>query len=266
MTDTVGFGNADLHVIDIGPIPDRFADRIRKTEYQEILDGFLAEVVIDPIDVELLKRPVQRFVHTPSARMIAAKRLFEHGSHPATGPLNAKPAIPEALNVCHRQLRGRPEMVNSLVSDAVGAIQLLDASSHRAERACILVAHRLVEAALQQISSGGPVRGEDFTHSLAKRFVIERRARDAKNVAALIENIFGEQAKERRQQFAAGKIAGSAKDDDGAGLGFGLRVGFVRHCPYFNWPAADFESAGVTAWPPNSRRNAASTRSPNPFS
>ena len=47
--DAERFGHRDLHVIDVTTIPDRLEDAVAEAEDQDVLDGLLAEVVINAI-------------------------------------------------------------------------------------------------------------------------------------------------------------------------------------------------------------------------
>ena len=49
----------DLHALDVGPVPERLEERIREAEEQHVVDGALAEVVVDPEDVALDERAEQ---------------------------------------------------------------------------------------------------------------------------------------------------------------------------------------------------------------
>ena len=40
--------DGDLHVVDPAPVPDRLEDRVGEPQRQQVLDGVLAQVVIDP--------------------------------------------------------------------------------------------------------------------------------------------------------------------------------------------------------------------------
>ena len=56
------FGGRDLHVIDVAAVPERFENAVAEAEGEDILDGFLTEVVIDAVDlafVEDLLQPVR---------------------------------------------------------------------------------------------------------------------------------------------------------------------------------------------------------------
>ena len=42
-----GFRHGDLNMVDVAPVPDRFKNSIAETEYQNVLDGFFAKVMVD---------------------------------------------------------------------------------------------------------------------------------------------------------------------------------------------------------------------------
>ena len=66
--DADGLGRGDLHVIDVAPVPDRLEHAVREAEDQQVLDGFLAEVVIDAEDLRLVQVRVQQPVQLARAR------------------------------------------------------------------------------------------------------------------------------------------------------------------------------------------------------
>ena len=45
--------DGDLHVVDELPVPDRLEDPVREAQRQQVLDGLLAEVVVDAEDLAL---------------------------------------------------------------------------------------------------------------------------------------------------------------------------------------------------------------------
>ena len=48
--DSKIFGHGDLHIFDIGPIPERLHERIREPEDQHIVHRPLPQIVIDAKD------------------------------------------------------------------------------------------------------------------------------------------------------------------------------------------------------------------------
>ena len=55
-------GDGDLHVVDELAVPDRLEDPVREAEHQHVLDGLLAQVVVDAEDLVLGERPRDRGV------------------------------------------------------------------------------------------------------------------------------------------------------------------------------------------------------------
>ena len=61
------FGRGDLDVIDVTRVPERFENRVGKTQNQNVLRGFLAEKMIDPIGLIFGKCIVIRPDSVPAA-------------------------------------------------------------------------------------------------------------------------------------------------------------------------------------------------------
>src|SRR4029453_2308199 len=97
--DAFVLSHRNLHMIDVFLIPQRFEDGIGKAHDQEILDGFLTEVVIDTKKLALVDDLRQSVINGTGASQVPAQRLFHN-------------------DACLRPLR-RP-------GDESGALQLLD--------------------------------------------------------------------------------------------------------------------------------------------
>src|SRR5688572_4236409 len=72
------FSHGDLHTANVGAVPNGFKKRISKARIQNVLNGLLAEKVIDaknvPLAEVLMESPIQR-----SRRFqVAAKWFFHH--------------------------------------------------------------------------------------------------------------------------------------------------------------------------------------------
>ena len=53
--DAFLFGHRDLHVVDVLLVEQRLEDAVGEAEDQDVLDGLLAEVVIDAVDLALVE-------------------------------------------------------------------------------------------------------------------------------------------------------------------------------------------------------------------
>ena len=60
--DAQGLGDGDLHMIDMGGVPDRLEQGIGKAQGHQVLDGLLAEIMIDAIDVLFAENAADRII------------------------------------------------------------------------------------------------------------------------------------------------------------------------------------------------------------
>ena len=79
------FGDRDLDVIDVVPVPKGFEDGIPETKYQNVLDGFFAEVMIDAVDLIFTERLMDRCIECLGAGEIGAERFFNNHPSMAVG-------------------------------------------------------------------------------------------------------------------------------------------------------------------------------------
>src|ERR1700730_18090790 len=75
--DAKRFRHGDLHTLHVVAVPDGLEEGIRKTEEKQILDFFLAEIMIDAKNGRFGKDGVQGGVEFLSRCEIPAKGLFE---------------------------------------------------------------------------------------------------------------------------------------------------------------------------------------------
>ncbi len=54
VTDTELLIHGDLDVVDVITIPDRLEHAVGEAHHQDVLDGFLAEIMVDPVDLVLV--------------------------------------------------------------------------------------------------------------------------------------------------------------------------------------------------------------------
>src|SRR5207247_1543227 len=96
-----------------------------RSEDQHVLDGLLAEVVIDPVDLVLGEGRRHHLVQRARRGEIAPERLLDDDAHPAAAALGrpVQPRLAQAANE-GRVERGRSRAVEEPV--AAGASLLLD--------------------------------------------------------------------------------------------------------------------------------------------
>src|SRR5438045_7773621 len=70
-------GDGDLDVVDELPVPDRLEDAVREPQRQHVLDGLLAEVVVDTEDLVLFEVLLDRRVQLARRREVVPERLLD---------------------------------------------------------------------------------------------------------------------------------------------------------------------------------------------
>ena len=65
-------------LLDEVAVPDRLEQRVREAEHHQVLDGLLAQEVVDPVDRVLFEVLVQQRVELDRALQIAPERLLDH--------------------------------------------------------------------------------------------------------------------------------------------------------------------------------------------
>jgi hypothetical protein len=82
LLDANRFGDANLHVIDIAPVPDRLENAVAEPERHDVLDGFFSQIVIDAVDLVLLKDATHPTVEGPRRLEVPPEGLFDDDSAP----------------------------------------------------------------------------------------------------------------------------------------------------------------------------------------
>ena len=80
-------GRRDLHVLDVVAVPDRLEDGVGEPQHQHVLHRFLAQVVVDAVDLVLGEDFVDLLVQQPGGVEVGAEGLFDHhAARPAVLP------------------------------------------------------------------------------------------------------------------------------------------------------------------------------------
>ncbi len=99
-------GHGDLHARDEVAVPHRLEQRVGEAEHQQVLDGLLAEEVVDAEHRRLGEDLVDHLVEVVGRRGVAAERLLDH--HPRTlGQAHAAEALDHVGE--HRRRDGQVE-------------------------------------------------------------------------------------------------------------------------------------------------------------
>ena len=87
------FGAGDLDVADVAAVPKGFENRVGETQHHQVLRGFLAEIMVDPIGVAFVERVVHHLVQMLRGGEVRAERFFHDHARPATGLGLVEPGV-----------------------------------------------------------------------------------------------------------------------------------------------------------------------------
>ena len=71
-------GHGDLHMVDMRIVPKRLVKRVGKAQRHQVLDGLLAQIMVDAEDLAFLEHAADRVVEQLGRFQIAPDRLFDH--------------------------------------------------------------------------------------------------------------------------------------------------------------------------------------------
>ncbi len=219
------FRRGDLHVIHVAAVPQWLEDAVAEAEGQDVLHGFLAQVMIDAVNLGFLERAVQFVTQCLRAGQIVAERLFDDDAAPSRFCLShvrGGDALRDGDVLAG--LRGKIEQ--HVAAGVPGRIDFLQPAVQRRKHSGVVEVARHVENALGEsgpdIRIEGRVLQELFDgrqHFLAKLVVGHGCARDAQDGESGIQAALVGQPVQRGQQLTFGEIAIGSEDDHGA-LGY----------------------------------------------
>ncbi len=89
--DAEGLRHRDLHAVDVVAVPDRLEEGVGEAEHCEVLDGPLAEVMVDAEDVRLVERRVERGVERARRLEIPPEGLLDDDARIARAARSREP-------------------------------------------------------------------------------------------------------------------------------------------------------------------------------
>ena len=78
--NTDAFCGRDLHMINKIAVPDRLEDSIGKAKYQNVLNRFLAQIVINAKDLIFRQHLVDFVIQLPGRFQVVTERLFNNAA------------------------------------------------------------------------------------------------------------------------------------------------------------------------------------------
>ena len=222
----LGFGHRELHVVDVLRVPQRLEDRVGEPQHQDVLNGLLAEIVVDAEDLRLIERLGQRGVDGARRFQIAADRLLDDdardrrlvGSVDEAGGAELADAGPDEAG-------GDGQVEHPIAGDGPFGLDLLDPPLQLVVRLVVVERPRDVEQPPGKLrplllverppgESRDPVASE-----CAEGGVIQLVPREADHREVGRQHAIHLQVVHGRKELSGGQVAGTPEDDQRAGLG-----------------------------------------------
>jgi hypothetical protein len=201
-------GDADLDMIDMGAVPQRLEQRIGEAQSQQVLDRFLAEIMVDPERALFGKGGGDRVVDLAARFEIRTERLFERQPDRRAGQARGREPVdgrPEQ-GWCRRQENCQP----------VGRIA--DRFGETGKSGRIADVERHVPQSLQEaradfviVEAGRKMVGKRLLRLLAKAVVVKLGPGSADDRQALGEQSVGVEPVEGRQKHPARQVPGRSE-------------------------------------------------------
>src|SRR5437588_330437 len=232
--DSYGFRIRDLDGIDVATIPDRFKNRVVETKDEDVLYGFLAEVVIDAENLVLAQNSFNIAVQGFGRFQVVTEGLLDHEPPPLIVFLVGQSRCSQLLHDGGKEFGSGCQIEKVVPFGIALAINVRQAGGQCRKSVGICEIPALIRKTLnkpgESLAAAVFFRQETgyLITELFQAEVVHRNAHHCK--------IFGQkrglgQVEESGNQFAFGQITGSAEQDHGTGAGcFTLLIEFRMTC------------------------------------
>ena len=231
-TDAFRFGDRNLHVIHMLLVEQRLEDAVGEPQHEDVLDGLLAQVVIDSKDLRLVEQCCDFVVNSAGARQIVADRLLDDEARERRRLMRRdEPRPRELLHGRSEHLRRNCEVIDAIAGQSAlvlddiqpraercESLRVVERGAHEEQRLGEGVPRGLVERAARELHDS--VLGE-----VTILVVGHGPAADADRGKSRGQQPVEEQVVERRQQLAMSEVTAAAENHEGQRVGcnrFGL--------------------------------------------
>jgi hypothetical protein len=193
-------GHGDLHVVDVTAVPQRLEHRVREAQRQDVLDGLLAQVMVDAEDLVGVEDLVHDRVELLRARQIVAEGLLDDGAAPRALAALRESVLLQLRDDGREELRRHREIEGEVAARTTGLVQLLDGRLEAAERLVV------VEDALHEAHPLGQLL-PDLLAERGARMLLDGVVHDLREVLVLpVAAGESHEGEARRQQPAVREV------------------------------------------------------------
>src|ERR1700680_1132241 len=216
-----GLRGRDLNVVNVIAIPKRLENSVPKSQRQKILDRIFPQKMIDPIDLRLVEDFENCTVELSGRGKVVAKGFFDDDADPRVIGRWLRQARCADL-ADHLGINGgrRREIIQAVALQVALAVEFFKAARKLCKRVRLIVIPGDVYKGLREVAKvfildvTGGVLAHGPRYGLLKSGVAHFTAREANYGESPGERLASRQFEERRDQLAAGEIAGRAQKND----------------------------------------------------
>ena len=218
----------DLDVIDVIAIPDRLEHAVGEAQHQDVLDGFLAEIMVDPVDLVLVDDLQQFAIQCLGRGEIGSERLFDHQPPPRAVVLPEHAGAAKFAADRRKRVRRRRQIEQPVAAGLAFCLEFFELLAHRSNEAGSSgsAAMQVTQSSRRLAISSSTLRVANWCRPFIR---LSRRssfdialAGDADDAEIIRQQIGCRQIVQRGNHEAMGEIAGNAENNEGAGVGFFL--------------------------------------------
>ena len=118
VADAQAFRNRDLHVVDVTTVPDRLHDAVGEAEDEDVLDGLLAQVMVDAVNVVFAEDRVDDAVQLAGRGQVDAERLLDNHTRPAVTRGALSPGTAQLFDDVDERCRWHGQIVEAVAAYA----------------------------------------------------------------------------------------------------------------------------------------------------
>ena len=145
-------GHRDLDMVDVAPVPERLEDPVAEPEDEQVADGLLAEVVVDPVDLRLAEDLADLAVEPDRRVEVPPERLLDDDPAPAAAvDLVVEPDPPELADDLGEGRRLGRQVVEPVAAGAVLLVDLVEPGGERVERGRVGEVALVVDDPLEEL-------------------------------------------------------------------------------------------------------------------
>ena len=203
--DVEVLGHRDLDLADVVAVPDRLEERVGEAEEEDVLDGRLAEEVIDPEDALLREDAQQRAVELAGRSEVAPERLFDDDAA-ALGEAGVTDVVDDGREQARAESPGSARAVHSPRARRAGWRTCAGrrSASDVADQSAEPLPGLGVEAVAASLDA--------LARTLAQLLEVPVLARDADDRDVEITRL--DHPLQRREDLLESEVAGGAEEDE----------------------------------------------------